>query len=162
MRETGGPLTTAALITKLARFCAYRERSHKEVEQKLRELKADAEQAGEVMVEMIRLGFLNEERFARAYARGKFRMLGWGREKIRQGLEQENLQSKLISLAIKGEIDQEEYLGCLRQTAEKKAATLPDLKQPGARQKLRDFLLRKGFESSLIDSEIRFLSTSNR
>lgn len=162
MKKGGAPLTTAALITQLARFCAYRDRSHKEVQQKMRELGAQEEQAAEATVELIRLGFLNEERFARAYARGKFRILGWGREKIRQGLEQEDIQSRLISLAIRSEIDEEEYLSTLRQAAEKKAATLPEIKSPASRQKIRDFLLRKGFESSLIDSEIRFLSTSNR
>lgn len=100
--------STQQLILKLRHYCAYQERAQQEVEQKLNKLGATEEQSGEVMVHLIQEGFLNEERFAKAYARGKFRMQSWGRHKIKAGLKSKNVSSPLIDLAMK-EIQEEEY-----------------------------------------------------
>jgi regulatory protein len=151
------PLTVDAMVAHLAKFCAYRERSHAEVRQKLRELGWRDERAEEVMVELIRLDFLNEERFARAYVRGKYRMNGWGREKIRMGLQAEHVHERLIAQVMKAAVDEAEYLDILRKQAEKKARSLGGVGTMEQRQKLKTYLYGKGFEGDLIDAEIKRL-----
>ncbi len=133
---------------KAEHYCAYQERCHSEVESKLMDLGLNAEERGELISHLIKEGFLNEERFARAYARGKFRQLHWGRIKIVQGLKQKGLNQTLIQLALT-EIADEDYLDALHTLAEKKARSL---KGAALQRKasLQRYLQGRGFEANLV------------
>lgn len=108
------------LYKKLMRYCAYQERAESEVRMKLRALGASGEVCGAVMKKLREENFICEERFARAYVRGKFRMNGWGRMKIRNGLRAKGVDEKLILLALREEIDEGQYREAMRRVVAEK------------------------------------------
>lgn len=130
-------------------FCAYRDRSQKEVEDKLLEMKMIPEAREQIVIKLMTEGFLNEERFARSFVRGKFRIKKWGRLKIKMELKKKEISSPIITLALT-EIDQKKYLQTLIDLAEKKLVLLKEPNPFKKKKKLYDFLSSKGFESNLI------------
>lgn len=148
--------TKAVLEAKLRRYCAYQERCHQEVRNKLLELGARGSVLEEVMATLIEDDFLNEERFACAYAGGKFRVKHWGRVKIVEGLRRRAISDYCIKKAL-AEIDENDYLATLQQLALKKNELYKDLNHLERRLKLEKYLLSKGFESFLINSCIKNL-----
>lgn len=100
------------------RFCAYQERSHHEVRNKLFEYGLFASEVDELMTQLITQGFLNEERFAKAYAGGKFRMKKWGRVKIKHELKAQGLTKNCIQRGL-DEIDPTDYRKTLQQLLKK-------------------------------------------
>ncbi|QTN38583.1 RecX family transcriptional regulator [Cryomorphaceae bacterium] len=133
----------------LERFCAYQERAQFEVEQRLQKYDLDAEQSDELMVHLISNGFLNEERFARSFARGKFRSNKWGRYKIRQALKLKRVSEVCINAGL-SEIDDEEYYRVLTDLLERKAASVKDKNAFTRNRKIANYALQKGFESDLV------------
>ena len=142
-------LTPAEAYPKLASYCAYQERTHTEVIQKLASFGIDEEEADEVIVRLIEENYLNEGRFAISFASGKFRYKKWGRLKIQAHLQQKGISKNCIQLAMQ-EIDKEEYLQCLKNLAEKKWHELKEGTHLQKKQKLYFYLHQKGYESSLI------------
>lgn len=130
-------------------FCAYRDRSQKEVEDKLLEMRMIPEAREQIIIKLMQENFLNEERFARSYVRGKFRIKKWGRHKIRQELKLREISSPIIKIAL-SEINDHEYRSTLYSLAEKKLALLSDTDKFKLQKKLTDHLLRKGYEASLV------------
>lgn len=96
------------LLKKLQHYCAYQDRCHFEVEQKLTQLGADKETAAEIFTELLEDGFLNEERFARSVARGKFKIHHWGKNKIIAHLKARFISDPMIQVALT-EIEEEAY-----------------------------------------------------
>jgi regulatory protein len=141
---------TVAEATKLMEnFCAYQERCHKEVEQKLYDLNMIPEAKEKILLHLLQHNFLNEERFSKAFARGKFSIKNWGRIRIVNELKFRNISPYNIKTALK-EIDETDYLQTIRKVAEKKWAVL---KEPNAfrkRSKLVSYLSSKGYESEFI------------
>lgn len=131
-------------------YCKYQERCHSEVRNKLYELgfgKTDVEYQ---ISELISVGVLNEERFARSFARGKWRMLKWGRVKITQQLKAKKVSDYCIKKGL-SEIDSEEYEAILLKIAEKKAGELKKERSNWAKMaKMQRFLLQKGYEQDLV------------
>ncbi|OGS73846.1 MAG: recombinase RecX [Flavobacteria bacterium RIFCSPLOWO2_12_FULL_35_11] len=130
-------------------FCAYQERCHKEVAQKLYDLHMIPEAREKITLHLLQQNFLNEERFSKAFARGKFSIKNWGRIRIVNELKFRNISPYNIKTALK-EIDDEAYLKTLQKVAEKKAEVI---KEPNAfkkRSKLLSYLSSKGYESELI------------
>lgn len=107
------------VLSKMRRYCAYRERSHKEVRYKLVKMKVYGMELERIMTQLIEDGFLNELRYAKAYASGKFRMNKWGKNKILRGLKHQDISSYCIKKAME-EIDESEYNTVLFQLLEKK------------------------------------------
>ncbi len=103
---------------KIEYFCAYQERCHEEVVAKLRTMKMDSDEIDQIMVHLLAENFLNEERFARSFARGKHRMKHWGKIRIVNELKFKNISQTLINIALK-EITTEEYLETFHALAEK-------------------------------------------
>lgn len=146
-RNSGKPLTPDEALTKLEHFCAYRERCPKEVRAKLAELGlkgGDAEQIFEVLRED---GFFNEERFALAFAGGKFRVNHWGRVRIRLELRTRDIAPDVIQRALDS-IDEQEYLKLIKQLLEKKRRQYEG--DEHAREKSAASLIRAGFEQELV------------
>lgn len=149
--EKTEPLTPDEALSKLENFCAYRERSPREVAEKLSELGIAGEDAEQVLQVLAGDGFFNEERFARAFAGGKFRINEWGRVKIRQELRQRGIAPRLVEQVLEEEILENDYRRVLQKLADKKLASLPDDENLfQKKQKIGAFLMRCGFEQELI------------
>ena len=142
-------LTPRQARSKAEAYCAYQERSQQEVRDKLYHwglYRADVE---EIIAGLITDNFLNEERFAMAYVSGKFRINGWGKHKIKQGLAQKAVSAPLIRMAL-GSLDEQEYRDKLMDLLRAKAR-LEKEKHPFKRKnKLVRYALGKGYESELI------------
>jgi len=140
----------------LEHFCAYQERCHKEVEQKLYDLKMIPEAKEQIILHLLQHNFLNEERFSKAFARGKFSIKKWGRIKIVNELKFKNISSYNIKTALK-EINEEDYLNTLQKIAKKKSPSIKENNVFKRRNKLSTFLISKGFESNLVYSVVNSL-----
>ena len=138
------------LLEKLRKYCAYQERSHHDVVQKMWDLKIPQDWRDEMVLALIQENFLNEERFARTYARGKFNIKKWGRIKIIQGLKQHDVSKKCIAIALT-EIDDEKYLDVLRETVELKRSKLKEKNPWKRRSAIYRFATQRGFEPSLVN-----------
>jgi len=129
---------------KLEAYCAYQDRSHYQVEKKLREMSMIPEAIDIIVLHLINEKFLNEARFAHSYARGKFRHKQWGKQKIVQGLKQHYIHQNLIEKALQ-EIDQDAYRECIAQLIEKKKKTLLGGNTYENKQKTIRYLYQKGY-----------------
>lgn len=130
-------------------YCAYRDRSQKEVEDKLVEMRMIPAAREEIIIKLMQENFLNEERFARSFVRGKFRIKKWGRIKIKQELKLRDISSPIVKLAMT-EIKENDYRSTLYSLAEKKLGFLTEKDKYKLRKKLTDHLLRKGYEATLV------------
>ena len=148
-------LTKEQAIQKLRHYCAYQERSHSEVRQKLWDLGVFKSEHDEIISSLIEDDYLNEERFALMYAGGKFRMKDWGRKKIYYGLKEKGVGEYSIKKALKS-IDEEAYLKVLDELAQKKWESLQGEQPLMRRKKTMDFLLQRGFEPELITKALKF------
>lgn len=142
---------------KAQHYCAYQERSQQEVRDKLYAWGLHREDVENMIAELIEDGFLNEDRFAKAYALGKFRMKGWGKQKITQGLRAKNVSDRLIKEALLL-IEDENYLKEGIKIAYKKIKTLKNEDSNSKRQKIYKFLLSKGYENDIIIKILKKIS----
>ena len=149
-----GKTTKTIALTKLMRYCAYQDRCHSEVRYKLLDLGLRGYDVEEVISRLITEGFLNEERFARSYVRGKFGQKQWGRNKILQGLSHKQVSPYCIQKGLE-EIDDQEYQDTLQQLASQKWKLLKERNPFTRRQKLANYLIRKGYEPELVWNHIR-------
>ena len=136
-------------LQRLRRYCAYQERCHKEVQQKLYDWGFDREDSGRVIVQLMEEKFINEERYAKAIVGGKFRVKGWGKNKIVATLKSKGIVSNLINSSL-NEINEEDYANTLQKLLVKKLASLKGETKLVQRQKLARFAMGKGYESELV------------
>jgi len=151
----------SATLEKMRKYCAYQERSHKDVEQKMWELEIPKNQKDDILLKLMQENFLNEERFARAYAKGKFNIKKWGKVKIINGLKKHRVQKTCIRLAL-SEIDGDLYLETLQKNLEKKNAELKEKNQWKRKSALYRFAAQRGFEASLINDVLKELEGRGR
>jgi regulatory protein len=141
-------------LQKIKHFCSYQERSHQEVKEKLYNLGLYKNEVESLLSQMIEENYLNEERFAIAFAGGKFRIKNWGRVKIKYELKQKRISDYCIKKAL-GSIDESAYGKTLQKLAGAKLKTLKSEKNVFVKkQKLQSFLMQKGYESKLISDFI--------
>lgn len=129
-------------------YCAYQDRCHWEVEQKMRDFLLIPEAKDELYLYLIKENYLNEERFVRSYIRGKFVIKHWGRNKIRQHLKQKQIPTKLIEKCW-DEINEEDYVQTLKKLYESYGSSQKG-NEFSRRQKSIRHLLSKGFEYEII------------
>ena len=134
---------------KLEGYCAYQDRCHKEVNSKLKEMGMISAAMDEIVGHLIKENFLNEGRFARSFARGKFNIKKWGKKRIINELKQRDITKYNLKLALK-EIDEDIYLETLEILAKKRAMQLTETNVFKKRKKLADYLLYRGWESPLV------------
>ena len=146
-------LTKEQALQKLKQYCGYQERSHYEVKQKLYDLGVGKKEHDEIISALIEEGYLNEERFAIAFAGGKWRIKQWGRVKIKYELKQKQVSDYCIKKAIK-QIEEEEYLTVLQKLAKEKYASLKSDQYLLRRKKTMDYLVQRGFETELVKGVI--------
>lgn len=150
-------LTKEEALQKLRQYCAYQERSHYEVQQKLYELGIRKNDQDEVIATLIEEDYLNEGRFAKAFAGGKFRMKDWGRKKIYYALKEKRVSEYSIKQAMK-EIDDEAYKQNLKELAEEKYESLKDEQYLVRKKKTIDYMLQKGYEFDLVTKAVTELT----
>ena len=154
-------LTKEQALQKLKQYCGYQERCHAEVKDKLYELGVRKTDHDELISSLIEEDYLNEERFAAAFARGKFRMKDWGRVKIRYELNNKKISEYCIKKAMK-QIDEEEYHEVLKKLAADRYAYLKGEQYLVRKKKTIDYLLQKGFEGDLVKKVLDTLQAGNK
>ena len=143
-------LTPKQALPKVKHFCAYQERCHSEVKDKLYGYGLTASEADQIIGTLIEQNYLNEERFAISYAGGHFRTKDWGRIKIKYQLKKKMVSEYCIKKAL-ASIDTVDYMKTLTKLAEQKLKLLKSEKNQFIRKrKLQDYLLQKGFETDLV------------
>ncbi|MBD2770438.1 RecX family transcriptional regulator [Hymenobacter sp. BT664] len=147
--KTPKQYTPGEALQKIAAFCAYQERTQKEVEQKLRTYGLNEDEAGEIIIRLSREKLLDEERFAQAFVRGHYRHKKWGRRRIMQELKQKGLSEYCIKSGMR-EIDGEEYYQNLVDLLEKKDRQEKEPNPRARRMKIAQYLTSKGYEQDLI------------
>jgi regulatory protein len=153
-------LTKEQALQKLRQYCAYQERSHAEVVQKLWDLGVSSKEHDEITSTLIEEDYLNEERFAKAFAGGKFRMKDWGRKKIYYALKEKKVSEYNIKIAMR-EIGEEDYEKTLLQLAEKKYELLKSEQYLVRKKKTMDYLMQKGFEPPMISNIMEKITVAN-
>ena len=139
-----------AALQKIRQYCAYQERNHREVKEKLYSFGLYKHDVEVLISRMIEENYLNEERYALMYAGGKFRVKNWGKVKIRYELKLKGISNYCIEKALAA-IDDSDYEATLDKLFSEKLLSLKKEKNIFTRKrKIRDFLLQKGFENGLI------------
>ena len=136
-------------LLKAQKYCAYQERSQQEVRDKVYSFGLHRKEVEEIIAELITTGFLKEERFALAFASGKFRMKSWGRIKIKLALKQKNVSENLIRQALKS-IDEREYQQVLKKILDEKVQTVKEKNNLKKNYKVAQFAIGRGFEPELV------------
>lgn len=136
-------------LDRIKVWCDLQERAQQEVREKLYSWGLHQQEVESLIAELIGANYLNEERFARAYVSGKFRIKRWGRKKIINGLKFRKISSHCIRLGLQ-EIDDQEYESVIAALIEKKAATTKDREEYIRRQKIASYLVQRGYESELV------------
>ena len=143
-------LTPQQALPKLKQYCAYQERCHSEVKEKLYNYGVYRDDAEEIISKLIEENYLNEERFASLFAGGRFRIKQWGKMKIKYELKQKGVSEYCIKKALQS-IDPDEYEKSLQKLADQKLRTLKSEKNIFIKKrKLQDFLLQRGFENDWV------------
>ncbi|WP_298417151.1 regulatory protein RecX [uncultured Kordia sp.] len=154
MKSESYSVTEAKL--KLQQFCAYQDRCHKEVVEKLQKMNMIPEAIDIIVSELIQDNFLNEERFAKSFARGKFRIKKWGRIRITRELKLRNISKYNIDTALK-EIEETDYLQTLHELAEKRVKAVRETNPFKRKKKIADYLFYRGWEAHLVYEKINEL-----
>ena len=136
-------------LAKAEHYCAYQERSQQEVRDKLYEWGLYTNAVENIIIQLIAGNFINEERFANAYVRGKFNQKGWGKNKIKQGLKFKRVSDVLIKKALNN-INEDDYLQMLGKVMQKKASLLMETDLYKRKYKLQQYALGRGYENDLI------------
>ena len=142
-------ITHIEALEKAKSYCAYQERCHKEVSEKLYSWKLNADEIDYIIDHLLQENYLNEERFAIAFAGGKFRIKHWGRKKIVTKLKEKRVSEYCIKKALE-EIDDKEYIITLHRLIEKKHGSLKDKNPFTKKKKTAAYIFNKGYESDLI------------
>ena len=153
-------LTVTEAQLKLEYYCSYQERCHQEVVQKLYDLGLKSNETAAIVVHLIQHNFLNEERFARSFARGKHRIKHWGKNRIVNELKQRQISAPNIKCGLT-EISDEEYHDAFDKLAEKHWETIRETNVQKKKKKFCDYLLRKGWESNLVYAKLSELSSKS-
>ncbi len=149
-------ITFTEALKKLEHYCAYQDRCHKEVEDKLSTMKLIPEAKEKIILHLLEHNFLNEERFAKSFARGKFRIKKWGKLRIQRELKYRGISSYNIKTALK-EISEKDYLDTFHELAEKKCISIKETDIRKKRKKLSDYLLYRGWETHSVYEKVNEL-----
>ena len=151
------PLTKEQALQKLRHYCSYQERCHSEVKTKLYQLGITKKLYDEIISELIQGNYLNEERFALAFARGKFTMNEWGKRKIEYALREKFISDYCIKKALK-QIPQKEYSEILGKLAKEKYESLKGEQYLARKKKTIDYLTGRGFEWELVKDALEYVT----
>ena len=149
LKKPAQPLTPDQVLDKMAKYCAYQERCVKEVREKLKTFDLPDEEKAKILDYLLDNRFVNDERFAMSFVRGKVNQSGWGVNKIRFHLMQKGIAKELIDEAL-GQTDEEVYRQRLVDILKAKAKTVKAENDFEKKRKLAAYAFQKGFESTLV------------
>ena len=153
------PLNPDQALQKARQYCAYQERSHSEVKEKLYSLGLRKNDVEQVLTQLIEEDYCNEERFAELFAGGKFRMKQWGKIKIRHALQEKRISEYCIKKALRA-ISDDDYSKTLEKIANQRWESVKTEKNIFTRMaKTRDYLMQKGYESELVSKIVQHLKS---
>ncbi|MFH4963639.1 regulatory protein RecX [Gaetbulibacter sp. M235] len=147
--QTKKTYTVQEATKKLEHFCAYQERCHQEVRQKLKQMHMIPEAIDVIIVHLLKHNFLNEERFAKAFVRGKFKYKYWGKARLSFELKSKDINKININNAL-SEISDDEYIRVLNELAEKVIFSIKEPNVLKKKKKFVDYFLYRGWESHLV------------
>lgn len=156
MKTNKSSFSLEEIYSKMEYYCSYQERCYKEVEEKLYTFMLSTTEKENVLSHLIENNFINEERFAQSFVRGKHNYKFWGKNRIVNELKFRNISSRNIQTALK-EIPETTYLHNFHALAEKNWEAIAAPKGQKKNKKFVDFLLRKGYETGLIYDKLREL-----
>lgn len=148
--------TVEEALLKLRNYCSYQERCHQEVRQKLIGMRMIPDAIDQIIVHLLEHNFLNEERFAKTYVRGKFRIKKWGRRRLTLELKKKDVGKFNINQAI-NEINEADYIDTFNDLAEKRLPYIKETNKFKKKKKLADYLLYRGWESHLVYDKVNQL-----
>ena len=148
--------TVEEALSKLQNYCSYQERCHQEVRRKLVSMRMIPEAIDQIIVALLDHNFLNEERFAKAYVRGKFRIKKWGRRRLTLELKKKEIGIFNINQAI-SQINELDYLEVFNDLSESRLSFIKESNKLKKRKKLADYLLYRGWESHLVYQRVNEL-----
>ncbi len=151
-------MTLNEIYLKIASFCAYQDRSVREVKERLGEWEVPEEKIHVLVTMLVEDKFLDEQRYVKSFVRGKFKLKKWGRRKIRLILKQKGISDELIKEGFT-EIDPEFYWNTIIELVRKKQKTLKETDPWKQQQKIAYFLSSKGYELDLVMDAINELSS---
>jgi regulatory protein len=143
------PVTPDQALKKAESYCAYQERSQQEVRDKLYSWGLRRNEVENVLTILIGNGFLKEERFASAFAGGKFRIKKWGRNKIKMALKAKSVSEPLIKKALK-EIDDTEYRKALKHVITMRSKAVKETNPYKRKNKIASYAISRGYEAELV------------
>ena len=141
--------TISEIREKMAAYCAYQDRCYLEVERKLDTFGLIPEAKDDILLYLMRENFVNEERFAKSFARGKFYLKKWGKIKIRTELKKRQISPRNIDTAMQ-EIDENDYLLMAQKLIDTKSALLSGPENYRKKQKIIRYMMQKGYEYPLL------------
>ena len=148
-----GLFTINDIMKKMENYCVYQERCHQEIENKLKEFNLIPQAKEAVLLHLLENNYLNEERFSKAFARGKFTVKKWGKQRIIRELRSKNISDYNIKSALT-EIDEDDYRNTFDELAEKRLKEIKERNIYKKRKKLADYLLYRGWESDMVYSKV--------
>ena len=148
-KQANKPLTPDQVLDKMAKYCAYQERCVKDVRDKLKTFEISEEEKAKIIDYLLDNRFVNDERYAKAFVRGKVNQSGWGVNKIRFHLIQKGIDKNIIDEAL-GQTDEEAYRQRLIEILETKSKTVKAANDFEKKRKLAAYAMQKGFEGSLV------------
>ena len=151
-----GTYTVDEAKKKLEHYCAYQERCHQEVVNKLRGMKMIPQAIDVILVHLIQHNYLNEERFAKTYVRGKLRFKKWGKRRLTSELKKKDISKININQALT-EIDNTEYVEIFNDLAEKRLNSLREKDKYQKKRKLAYYLLYRGWETYMVYDKVNEL-----
>ena len=143
------PLTPDQVLDKMAKYCAYQERCVKDVKEKIKSFDLLQEEKDKILDYLLDNRFVNDERFAKSFVRGKVNQSGWGLNKIRFHLMQKGIAKELIDEAL-GQTDEEVYRQRLIDILKTKSKTVKAASDFEKKRKLAAYAMQKGFEGALV------------
>ena len=147
-------ISKEAALKKLQRYCAYQERCHQEVRNKLLDLGIYGDDLEDIIADLITDNFLNEERFAKIYAGGKFRIKKWGRVRITRELKLRKISAYCIKKAME-EIEEPDYIKTLNEIFDKRFKRIKETEEFKIRANLAKYAMSRGFETQLVWQEVK-------
>lgn len=161
MKEAGKKkYSPTQALKKAAYFCAIQERCHQEIRNKLFDWGLFSDQVEQCIAELISTGFINEERYAKAFAGGKFRIKKWGRVKIKNELKQKKISEYCINKGLQ-EIADADYGATLKEILLKKSKEIKEKNQYKKMNSLASYALQKGYEGEIVRNTLREMFSTN-
>lgn len=148
--------TLEQALSRLQRYCTYQDRCHIEVERKLTEMRMIPQAKEQIIMSLIEDDYLNEERFALAFVKGKFRIKNWGRIRLKAELKKRKISKYLIKSALE-QISEKDYLFTFEELANRRANSIKADSILLKKKKLADYLIYRGWESSLVNNKVNQL-----